>query len=65
VPLSFWLIWALTIVATGAYTWWGAFSAGAPLDIFLLVLRSIVVGLIGLIVITRIEAHIAPWHFEE
>jgi hypothetical protein len=65
VPLSFWLVWMLTIVATAAYTWWDALSAGTAVDIVQVVLHSIVVGLIGLIVLTRIEERMAPWRFVE
>ncbi|MEI7768558.1 MAG: hypothetical protein WCI67_01155 [Chloroflexales bacterium] len=64
-PIIFWLIWILAITATAGYTWWGAFSAGMPLDIAQLVLRSAIVGLVGLIVITRIEARMAPWRFSK
>jgi hypothetical protein len=62
-PLAFWLIWALSIVATAGYMWWGALSAGVPLDVAQVVLRSAIVGLFGLIVLTQIEARIAPWRF--
>ncbi|NTW03589.1 MAG: hypothetical protein HGA19_20330 [Oscillochloris sp.] len=64
-PLFFWLIWGLTIIATAGYTWWGALSTGTPLDIAQLVLRSLIVGLAGLIVLTLIEARMAPWRFLE
>lgn len=63
VPRIFWLIWMMIIAATAIYTWWTAFSSGLPLDVAQLVLRSAIVGLIGLIVITRIEARMAPWRF--
>jgi NAD/NADP transhydrogenase beta subunit len=62
-PLIFWIIWLLAIAATASYTWWAASSAGTPLDMTLLVLRSAIVGLLGLIVITRAEARMAPWRF--
>jgi NAD/NADP transhydrogenase beta subunit len=62
-PLIFWIIWLLAIAATASYTWWAASSAGVPLDMTLLVLRSAIVGLLGLIVITRAEARMAPWRF--
>ncbi|MEI8306102.1 MAG: hypothetical protein WCF99_03445 [Chloroflexales bacterium] len=63
VPRIFWLIWMVAIVATAAYTWWATFSSGMPLDTTQIVLRSAIVGLVGLIVITRIEARMAPWRF--
>jgi hypothetical protein len=62
-PFIFWLIWLAAIAVMAAYTWWAAFSSGIPLDMAQMILRSAIVGLIGLIVITRIEARMAPWRF--
>jgi hypothetical protein len=64
-PLIFWLIWILAIVATAGYTWWATLSASASPDMAQVILRSAIVGLVGLIVITRIEARMAPWRFFE
>jgi hypothetical protein len=62
-PLIFWALWAAAIISTAAYTWWSSVGAEAPLDMAQLVLRCTIVGLVGLIVITRIEARVAPWRF--
>ncbi len=62
-PRVFWLIWIMAIATTAGYTWWGTFSTGMPLDMTQIMLRSAIVGLVGLIVITRIEARMAPWRF--
>jgi hypothetical protein len=62
-PLIFWLIWILAIAATVGYNWWAALSANTSPDMAQVLLRSAIVGLVGLIVITRIEARLAPWRF--
>lgn len=63
IPLAFWLIWMSSIVATAGYTWWGTYSVGTPLNVTQIVLRSLIVGLVGLIVLTLIEVRLAPWRF--
>jgi hypothetical protein len=62
-PIIIWMIWVMAIAATAGYNWWHAYAQGLPLDMAQLVLRSAIVGLIGLIVITRVEARMAPWRF--
>jgi hypothetical protein len=62
---ALWALWTLAVVGGG---WWGRRAdvlAGHPLSVLGMVIDSILVGVIGLIVITVIEMRLEPWRFLE
>jgi hypothetical protein len=58
-----WLCWALAVVGTAYLVWQGNVAAGQPVDLVRLVLRSAIVGGVGLIVMTKVEMAAEPWRF--
>jgi hypothetical protein len=62
-PPLLWAIWALSVIGAATWVWWDAVSSGQPLDIIFLVVRCMLVGLAGLLVLTLIEMRLAPWRF--
>ena len=55
-----WLIWTMVVIGTAA-----ASRASAPSDLLGLVLHCLIAGLLGMIVMTKIEMRLQPWRFEE
>jgi hypothetical protein len=52
-----WTLWTLAVVATGYRTW------QAETLVLALVIDCLLVGIIGLIVMTVIELQLQPWRF--
>lgn len=60
---TLWTIWTLVLVGY-AYTQWHADVAAArPVDMIGLVLHTLLAGVVGLIIMTRIEMWIDPERF--
>jgi hypothetical protein len=60
---TLWLIWSLAVAGTAYLIWQSAVAAGTPVDLVRLVLRSALVGVLGLIVMTKVEMAAEPWRF--
>ena len=58
-----WALWTLAVVAGGAWGWWSDTLAGRPLNLLGMAINAILVGIIGLIVLTKIEMRLEPWRF--
>jgi uncharacterized sodium:solute symporter family permease YidK len=58
-----WLCWVLAVVGTAYLVWQGNVAASQPVDLVRLVLRSAIVGVVGLIVMTKVEMAAEPWRF--
>ena len=58
-----WAIWTLAVVGGGAWGWWADTLAGRPLSLLGMAIKAILVGIIGLIVLTKIEMRLEPWRF--
>jgi hypothetical protein len=55
-----WQIWTMVVIGTAAASW-----ASAPSDLPGFMLHCLIAGLLGMIVMTKIEMHLQPWRFEE
>ena len=58
-----WGLWTLAVVAGGGWGWWADMLAGRPLSLLGMAINAILVGIIGLIVLTKIEMRLEPWRF--
>jgi hypothetical protein len=60
-----WTLWTLAVVSGGALGWRADRLAGRPLSLLGMAINAILVGVIGLIVLTVIEMRLEPWRFLE
>ena len=60
-----WTIWTLAVVVTGYVSWHADIVAQRPVNLLGLVIHCVVVGMIGLIVLTVVEMRLEPWRFLE
>ena len=60
---TLWALWTLAVVCGGAWGWWADTFAGRPLSLLGMAINAILVGVIGLIVLTKIEMRLEPWRF--
>ena len=58
-----WTLWTLAVVCGGALGWRADTLAGRPLSLLGMAINAILVGVIGLIVLTKIEMRLEPWRF--
>jgi len=54
-----WVIWTSVMIGTAAASW-----AAAPSDLLGLVLHGLIAGLLGMIVMTKVEMRLQPWRFQ-
>ena len=62
---ALWAIWALAVIAGGAFGWWADIGAGQPFSILGMAIDAFLVGVVGLVVITVVEMRLEPWRFLE
>lgn len=58
-----WTIWTLVVIGTAAWNWRLDVAAGRPVNVLGMVIYSILVGLVGMLVITLIELWLEPARF--
>jgi hypothetical protein len=58
-----WTLWTLCVAAVGYINWRADFVAQRPINLLGLAIHCILTGLIGLIVLTKIEMWLEPWRF--
>ena len=58
-----WSLWTLAVAAGGYLGWRADISAGRPLNLIGMAVDAVMVGVIGLIVLTVIEMRLEPWRF--
>jgi hypothetical protein len=58
-----WALWTLAVAGGGVWGWWADMQAGRPLNLLGMAINAILVGVIGLIVLTKIEMRLEPWRF--
>jgi len=58
-----WTIWSVVVIVVGYLTWHTDSAAHRPVDILGLVIHCVMAGLIGLVVMTKIEMYVEPWRF--
>lgn len=61
--LTLWGFWTIAVVGRALWIWAAAAQAQRPVDSVHLVLDCLLVGLLGLIVMTWVEIHAEPWRF--
>lgn len=60
---ALWAVWTLAVVGGCAWSWRADMLAGRPLNLLGMAINAILVGVIGLIVLTKIEMRLDPWRF--
>ena len=60
---ALWALWTLAVAAGGVWSWWADLLAGRPLSLVGMAINAMLVGIIGLIVLTKIEMRLEPWRF--
>ncbi len=61
--LILWPLWTLTVVTTGYLNWHADRIAQRPVNLVGMIIHCVLVGVIGLIVMTKIEMWLQPWKF--
>jgi hypothetical protein len=61
--IALWALWTLCVTVVGYINWHADFVAQRPINMLALVIHCILAGLIGLIVLTKIEMWQEPWRF--
>ena len=61
--LALWAFWTLCVAAVAFINWYSDFAAQRPINMIGLVIHCVLVGLIGLVVMTKIEMWLEPWRF--
>jgi hypothetical protein len=60
-----WTLWTIAVLTTAYVSVRPSLYAGIPVDLLGLIIHCILVGLIGLVVITMIELHLEPDRFPD
>ncbi len=63
--LTLWLCWTAVVVTAGVVRWHADAVAQLPFHPLALVVRCLLVGAAGLLVMTKIEQCLEPWRFDE
>jgi hypothetical protein len=58
-----WTLWTLAVVVAGYLHWHADMVAQRPFNMLGLIIRCVVVGIIGLVVMTKVEMWLQPWRF--
>jgi hypothetical protein len=58
-----WTLWTLAVGLAGYLYWHADMIAQRPFNVLGMMIRCAVVGIIGLIVLTKIEMWLQPWKF--
>jgi hypothetical protein len=58
-----WVAWTIGVLATAAWNWYLDSAAGQPLNVVGLSVYTVLVGLIGLLVVTLVERWFQPQRF--
>jgi hypothetical protein len=61
--LVLWALWTLAVAAGGYLGWRADISAGRPLNLIGMAVDAVMVGIVGLVVLTVIEMRLEPWRF--
>jgi len=58
-----WSLWTIAVATVGYLSWHADVVAQRPINMLGLVIHCTLAGLIGLVVMTKIEMHLEPWRF--
>lgn len=61
--VTLWLCWSIMVIVTGVLDWRADMLAHQPFDPVALIVHCLLVGVFGLLVMTRIEMWLEPWRF--
>ena len=61
--IALWVLWTLCVAVVGYINWRSDVVAQRPTNLIGLVIHCFLAGLIGLIVLTKIEMWLEPWRF--
>jgi hypothetical protein len=61
--IALWTLWTLCVTVVGYSNWHADIAAQRPINMLGLVIHCVLAGLIGLIVLTKIEMWLEPWRF--
>ena len=61
--IALWVLLTLCVIGVGYINWHADFVAQRPLNLLGLIIHCTLAGLIGLIVLTKIEMLVEPWRF--
>ncbi len=61
--IALWTLWTLCVAVVGYINWHADFVAQRQVNLLGLVIHCVLAGLIGLIVLTKIEMWQEPWRF--
>jgi hypothetical protein len=62
-PALLWALWTLAVILTGYFSWHADMVAQRPLNVVGLVIHCVLVGALGLVLLTWIEMRLEPWRF--
>ncbi len=58
-----WALWTLAVATVGYLSWHADVAAQRPINMLGLVIHCVLAGLIGLVIMTKVEMHLEPWRF--
>lgn len=58
-----WVLWTCAVAAVGYFNWHADMVAQHPINTLGLVIHCVVAGIIGLVIMTKVEMHLEPWRF--
>jgi hypothetical protein len=58
-----WTLWTLAVGVAGYLYWYADVVAQRPFNMLGMIIRCALVGMIGLVVLTKIEMWLQPWRF--
>jgi len=58
-----WTLWTLAVIGTGVWNWRIDVVAGRPINFLGIAIYSILVGLVGMLVVTIVELWLEPDRF--
>ena len=61
--IALWAFWTLCVAVVAFINWYSDFAAQRPINMIGLVIHCVLVGLIGLVIMTKIEMWLEPWRF--
>ena len=61
--IALWVFWTLCVAAAAFINWYTDVVAQRPINMIGLVIHCVLVGLIGLVIMTKIEMWLEPWRF--
>jgi hypothetical protein len=62
-PMLLWALWTIAVAATGYLSWHADMVAQRPLNTLGLVINCVMVGAVGLVVLTKLQMWLEPWRF--